>query len=147
MRLIIVAAALSLAACTPKQNISEFALRDVVMPNGVTVKAEGLRDPFDMAKGAMFRKAFPKDRALLYEYAQPGNYTFWMYQTEVPLDTIWMDRNRYVVEIVPNMPPCPSKSAKDCPHYGGNHKAVAVLQVAAGMAEAYGVRIGSRLTY
>jgi len=147
MKLIMIAAALLVAACSPKHDIREFAFRDVGMPNGATVKAESLSAPIEMARGAMFRKTLAKDRGLLYVYAQPGKFTFWMYQTEIPIDTIWMDRYGNVLEIVANMPPCLAKSTKDCARYGGAHEAANVLQLAGGMAEAYGVRLGSRLTF
>lgn len=117
------------------------------MPNGATIHIEGLRDPMDMARGAMFRDSLPPDRGLLYEYAQIGNYRFWMYQTKIPIDTVWMDRSRTVVEVVANLPPCPSKSARECPLYGGHERAMFVLQLAGGMAEKYSIRVGSVLNF
>jgi len=136
-----------LAGCEQKQNIKEFALRDATMPNGAIVRVEGLRDPMDMARGAQFRESLPPDRGLLYEYAKVGNYRFWMYHTKISIDTIWLDRSRTVVEIAPNMPPCPSASAQKCPLYGGHEQAMFVLQLAGGMAEKYNIRVGSVLSF
>jgi hypothetical protein len=122
-------------------------MRDLTLPNGSVIRVESLSDPTLMARGAMFRTSLPPDHGLLYQYAQPGNYGFWMYQTTIPIDTIWMDANRNVVEVVENMQPCPSKSARECPHYGGRERALFVLQLAGGQAAKSGVRVGSALTF
>jgi uncharacterized protein len=138
---------LSIAGCGSAQDINEFSLREITMPNGATVRAESLRNPLDMGRGAMFRRSMPDDRGLLFEYAKPGNYKFWTYRVEIPLDTIWMDRSRRVVEIIANMQPCPSKSARECPQYGANEQSMFVLQLNAGLAAKYGARVGSVLTF
>ena len=70
-----------------------------------------------------------------------------MYQVQIPLDMIWLDKERRIVEIVPNIPPCPSKSAKECPSVGGHETAITVLELAAGMAEKYGLKTGNTLDY
>jgi uncharacterized membrane protein (UPF0127 family) len=139
--------ALVATGCGSRQNIREFSQIPVTFPNGESIRVEPLSNPVDMARGAMFRDSMAKDRGLLYQYAKPGYYTYWMFQTKMPLDTIWVGSDRRVVEVVPNMPPCPAKSTKDCPRYGGHAAAMFVIQIPAGMAKVYGVELGSRLTF
>ena len=63
-----------------------------------------------------------------------------MYQVRIPLDIIWMDRYRAIVEIAANAPPCKTV-ASQCPHYGGNsERAQYVLELAGGMAAKYGLK-------
>src|SRR5690242_9476224 len=112
VKALVFAAILGLAGCRQRGDIRDFGLREAKLPDGTSLRIEDLQNPTDMARGAMFRETLPPDHGLLYSYAQPGNYSFWMYQTKVPLDTIWMDGNRRVLEVVANMPPCPSTSAK-----------------------------------
>lgn len=140
-------AAVVAGGCGSKQDIRDFSLIPIGMPNGKTIRAEPLLNPVEMARGAMFRDSMPEGRGLLYQHRTPGQYTYWMFQTNVALDTIWMDERRRVVEIVPNMPPCTAKSTKDCPRYGGKEQSKFELQIAAGQAEKYGVRIGSVLSF
>ncbi len=140
-------ALLALVSCSPQQDIRDFGMRELTMPNGSVIRVEALTDPTLMARGAMFRTSLPADRGLLYQYAQPGNYGFWMFQTTIPIDTIWMDGNRSVVEVIANMQPCASKSARECPHFGGRERSLYVLQLAGGQAEKMGVRVGSILTF
>jgi hypothetical protein len=140
-------AAVVAGGCGSRQDIRDFSTILVGLPDGKTIKAEPLATPVDMARGAMFRDSMPQDRGLLYQHRTPGKYSYWMYQTNVALDTIWMDERRRVVEIVPNMPPCPAKSAKECPHFGGREDSKFELQLAAGQAARHGVRVGSVLSF
>jgi len=138
-----------LCSCTGEKTVSidEYNTRAVKLPRGQTVRVEVMGDPRDMARGMMFRDSLAPDRGMLFVYGKPGKYPHWMYQVQIPLDMIWLDKERRIVEIVPNIPPCPSKSAKECPPVGGHETAITVLELAAGMAEKYGLRTGNILDY
>lgn len=148
MRLLVFSAALLLAACGSKRDeVRDFSAVEVTMPSGQVVLAERVSNPMDMARGLMFRDSLPKNRGLLYVWAKAGPYSAWMYQVKIPLDAIWMDINHNVVEVKTNLPPCPSTSAKECPHFGGTQRAQYMLQVPAGSADQYNVRVGSSLAF
>jgi hypothetical protein len=70
-----------------------------------------------------------------------------MYQVRIPLDIIWMDHQRRIVEISANTPACTSKSSHDCPSYGGHEKARYVLELAGGGAALYNLRVGDVLSF
>ncbi len=117
------------------------------MPNGKTITAEVMTNPVDMSRGMMFRDTLAANRGMLFIHGSPGRYAYWMFQVKIPLDIIWMDQNRRVVEISANTPPCPSKSARDCPNFGGHEEAMYVLELAGGMAAKYGVEKGSVINF
>jgi len=146
-RAFIIAAALLATACGEKQDIHDFGTIEVTMPNGASVRADVLRDARTMLQGAMHRNSLAPARGLFYQYAKPGNYSFWAFQTRIPFDVIWLDRNRTVVEVAANLQPCKSNVPADCPSYGGHERAFAALQLAGGMAEKYGVRVGAKLGF
>lgn len=147
LTLLLCAAAL-LAGCKSNQDeLRDFSGLDVTMPNGKIVRVEVMQKPIDMGRGMMFRDSLPPDHGMLFLYAREGNYPNWMYQVKIPLDILWLDHARRVVQILPNTPPCPSKSAKECPNFGGTEKAQYVLELAAGMADKYGVHVGSELSF
>jgi Uncharacterized conserved protein len=125
---------------------SQLKRRIVTLPNGQKITAEVNVLPIDLARGMMFRDSLPPDQGMLFIHDTPGTYTYWMYQVRIPLDIIWMDSNRTVVEVAANVPPCKTK-ASECPHYGGNRTAQYVLELAAGMAEKYGVRVGQSIVF
>lgn len=137
-----------LAACGDKATtMDEFITHPVTLPDGTVIRSEVATKPIDLAKGLMFRKELASDRGMLFLQEKPGAYRYWMYQTHMPLDIIWMDAQHRVVEIAPNCPPCLSKSAKECPVYGGNVMSQSMFEVNAGVAQKHGVVPGARLSF
>jgi len=112
-----------------------------------TVIAETMLQEIDQMRGMMFRDSLAKDRGMLFVHRAEGNYPYWMYQVRIPLDIIWMDHQRRIVEISANTPPCPSKSARQCPNFGGHEKARYVLELAGGGAALYGLRTGDVVSF
>jgi uncharacterized membrane protein (UPF0127 family) len=142
--LVVLVGALGLVSCGSNGEVSsldDFSTREVTLPDGSTVKAEVLTKPVDMARGMMFRESFPEGRGMLFVHQAPGKYPYWMYQTKVPLDIVWMDKAGKIVEVNENTPPCPGK-ASTCPSYGGTADASLVLELPAGYGRKHGVRIG-----
>lgn len=119
----------------------------VTFPNGKAVRAELATDPSDQQRGLMFRTSLAPDRGMLFVFIQPGNHPFWMYQTLIPLDIIWMDASRRIVFLSANTPACPPEKGQNCPNYGGEHPAQYVLELAAGSAAALGLKIGDQLRF
>ncbi|HOL72477.1 MAG TPA: DUF192 domain-containing protein [Bryobacteraceae bacterium] len=142
------ALALALAGCGPKAvTLDEYQTTIVTFPNGKSVRAEMMLRDVDLMRGMMFRDSLPPDRGMLFFHARPGKYQYWMYQVRIPLDIVWMDRTRRIVEISANTPPCTSSKASECPLYGGNFEAQYVLELAGGMAAKYGLRVGDTLRF
>jgi len=146
-------AALVVAAlcCLPAGSCSRPAALDpgtvlVILPGGQQIRAELLTRPEDMMRGMMFRDSLPPDRGMLFVHTAPGRYTYWMHQCLIPLDIIWMDANRRIVEISPDTPPCRTE-ASQCPHYGGNRESQYVLELAGGMAAKYGLKLGDVISF
>lgn len=138
---------LGLIACSRESNsVEDFNSRPVTLPDRTTVKAEVMMNATDMRRGMMFRDSFPEGRAMLFIHSSPGSYPYWMFQVKMPLDIVWMDKNRRVVEISENSPPCKTK-ASDCPNYGGNRTALYVIELPGGYAKKHGVREGEVLQF
>ncbi len=139
--------ALALAGCAPKPATPEdFDTRLVTLPGGRQVRAEVLANPQDLARGMMFRDSLAPDRGMLFLHRDAGEYPYWMHQVRIPLDIIWMDAERRVVEIAPSAPPCRTEPAQ-CPTYGGHYRAQYVLELAGGMAARYGIVVGDILEF
>lgn len=118
----------------------------VTLPGGQQVRAEVMSRPEDMARGMMFRDHLAPDRGMLFVHPTPGRYRYWMYQCLIPLDIVWLDAERRIVEISESTPPCKGE-AWECPYYGGNHDAQFVVELAGGMARKYGLKLGDRLSF
>ena len=139
---------LALSGCGNKTTEADgLNITEVTLPGGQTVLAETMRQQIDQMRGMMFRDSLAKDRGMLFVHADEANYPYWMYQVRIPLDIVWMDRGRHIVEISANTPPCPSKAAHECPTFGGHEKAHYVLEMSAGASSSYGLKVGDQLTF
>jgi uncharacterized membrane protein (UPF0127 family) len=135
-----------LASCDKPTTVEDFYTSDITLPGGQVIKTEFVFDTAGALRGMQFRNSIAPDHGMLYAHRIPGKYGYWMYQTLIPLDMIWMDPKNKVVEIVENAPPCKSP-ASQCPHYGGNEVAQYVLELGAGMVKKYSVKVGDTITW
>lgn len=137
-----------LTGCSSNRDVAnEVGVTIVSFPNGKRITAEAARNQIDLLRGLMFRESMPADRGMLFTHPDEAIYHYWMYQTKMPLDIIWMDHDHRIVEMSLKTPPCPSKSARECPNYGGNFKSRFVLEVNAGVAEANHLAVGQELVF
>jgi len=90
--------------------------------------------------GLMFRESLDEDKGMLFVFDKSYPYSFWMKNTLIPLDMIWIDKNKEVVHIERNVPSC---KMEPCPRYSPRKKALYVLEVNAGQAEKVGLQEGS----
>jgi uncharacterized membrane protein (UPF0127 family) len=140
------AACLLSVGCSNKAALDEYLTQEVTFPNGTVIRAETMTKPEDMMRGMMFRDSLAPDRGMLFVHGEPGLFPYWMYQVRIPLDIVWMDLDRRIVEISADTPPCKTEASK-CPTYGGHQKAVFVLELAGGMAKKYGLYVGDKLSF
>ena len=135
-----------LASCDKPTTVEDFYTSDITLPGGQVIKTEFVYDTAGALRGMQFRNSIRPDHGMLYAHRIPGKYGYWMYQTLIPLDMIWMDPKNKVVEIVENAPPCKTP-ASQCPHYGGNEVAQYVLELGAGMVKKYSVKVGDTINW
>ena len=139
--------ALVCCGCGPEtMSLDELQTRTVRLPSGSEVRAEVVMKPADMQRGLMYRDSLPPGQGMLFVHTKPGNYAYWMYNVNMPLDIIWMDGDQRVVEIVASAQPCKTK-ASECPLYGGKSLSRYVLELAAGEAARNGVEVGKLLAF
>lgn len=62
--------------------------------------------PQERSRGLMFQKELKSDAGMLFIFDQEGIYPFWMKNTYIPLDIIWLDNNLRVVYIKKDFLPC-----------------------------------------
>jgi len=125
---------------------SRDTLVRVVTPQGTTIVAEVADTTEKRARGLMFLESLPRNRGMLFTFADAQPWTFWMKNTRIPLDIIWMDRDKRIVHIEKNVPGC-TRQDDGCPQYQPNEDALYVLELAAGQAEALGLHRGTRLQF
>ena len=129
-------------AAPPAAEERDARRAEVRFPNDHLVVAEIADTPERQAKGYMFRSEVREGEGMVFLFPQAGFHPFWMKNTLVPLDIIWMDEAKVILHIEANTPPC---KADPCPSYGPPRKSSAVLEVRAGTAAAQGLKAGDRL--
>jgi len=124
--------------------VAAVALPQAVLPDGFTIRLELAETPEEVANGLMFRPSLPADRGMLFLFAQQRVPSFWMKNTLIPLDLVFLDPSGVVVDVVADVPPC---SADPCPTYSPHAAALAVLEIGAGSARAHGIEPGVALSF
>ena len=120
------------------------ALPEVIVPDGSTLTLELALTRDEIGQGLMFRKSLANDRGMLFIFGQSRIPSFWMKNTLIPLDMIFISPEGVVVDVIGNTQPC----TKDpCPQYVPKAEALAVLEVAAGVAESHGIEEGVQLEF
>ena len=80
-----------LAGCDKPTTEADFYTSDITLPGGQVIKTEFVYDTAGALRGMQFRNSIAPDHGMLYAHRTPGKYGYWMYQTLIPLDMIWMD--------------------------------------------------------
>ena len=136
-----------LVGCSEKTlTLEEDHTLMVSLPDGRAIRAEVMMKQDDLLRGMMYRDSLAEDRGMLFVHKKPGPYRYWMYQVKMPLDIIWMDSVRRIVEIAPKAPPC-TKEPKECAMYGGHAESQYALELAGGVAEKHGLKVGDTLRF
>ncbi len=136
------------AACgatpTPSRSSTPPAGPRVVLPSGSAYRLELARTPEEQAQGLMFRESLPEKAGMLFLFGDKGVHRFWMKNTMIPLDMVWMDAEGRVLFVSADTPPC---KADPCPSYGTETPAASVLEIAGGMAAKEKIVVGSVLHF
>ena len=131
------------AAGAPAESRRDARRAEVRLPNGRVLKAEIADTPERWARGYMFRREVGENDAMVFVFPEAGFHPFWMKNTLVPLDIIWMDDKGTIVHVEAGTPPC---KADPCPSYGPVRLVSSVLEVRAGTAAREGLRTGVHLS-
>lgn len=96
-------------------------------------------DPAERAQGLMYRQSLPAAAGMLFVYPEPGAPAFWMKNTLIPLDMLFVTPAG-VVQYVRHM-----AQPGDLRPVSGGPGVLAVLEVRGGMAAAIGIGPGAEL--
>jgi uncharacterized membrane protein (UPF0127 family) len=117
----------------------------VIFPDGTVIRVEIAADDPTREQGLMFRDRLAEDRGMIFIFPANGVYPFWMKNTLIPLDMIWIDDTHRVNFVGSDIPPC---KADPCPSYGSTTlQSRYVLETAAGLANKHHIAAGSVLHF
>ncbi|GGE41852.1 DUF192 domain-containing protein [Actibacterium pelagium] len=119
-------------------------------PSVVTIKGdfgkarfniEVADDEDERAQGLMFRESLPNAAGMLFVYESPRSVAFWMRNTLIPLDMLFVDSTGTIARIHENAIPL-----DETPIPGGDN-ILAVLEINGGLSRRLGLEVGDVLRH
>ena len=129
---------LILPACRHPPTESQLCFKDHCFQIELALTVE------EQHKGLMFRESLDPKRGMLFIFQTSDRPGFWMKNTKIPLDILWLNEGLNIVDMALQSPPCQSDP---CPIYYPQNLARYVLEVNAGMAQKIGIAIGDHAEF
>lgn len=102
----------------------------------------------EITRGLMYRTSLAPDAGMVFLFRPNREVNFWMYNTLIPLDMLFVKNGR-IIKLLADVQPCPSKNPQDCPIYPGGHgvDVSEVIELAAGYAKQHGIKEGDAVNF
>lgn len=132
---LLTAAAGAVPACDPDK------IEILAVPGSRTFSIEIADDPDEQARGLMFRPALPADAGMLFVYDRPRPANFWMRNTMIPLDMIFIDDTGRIESIAERTDPYSERVSSS----QGDVRAV--LEINGGLSRELGIGPGTQVIH
>ena len=110
----------------------------------LSITCEVSSTPQELSEGLMNRRSLPKDKGMLFVYETPQNVSFWMKNTLIPLDIIFIDETGIIINIE-SADVEPYVSDKDKTRYYSLRAAKFVVEINKGLSIIYGIKEGTHV--
>jgi uncharacterized membrane protein (UPF0127 family) len=128
-------AAAAAPACDPER------IKILAGPGSRTFSIEIAEDPAEQARGLMFRPALAADAGMLFVYQTPRPASFWMRNTMIPLDMIFIDDTGRIESIAERTDPYSERVSSS----GSDVRAV--LEINGGLSRELGIGPGDQVIH
>ena len=105
----------------------------------IAFKVTLAQTPHERQKGLMYRETLNANEGMLFIFPTSDDHSFWMKNTYLPLDMVFIDENWLVVGIIENTEPMSLASRSI-----GRHSRY-VLEVPAGTCRRYQIQKGQKI--
>ncbi len=122
-------------------SVAEARFVKVRFENGQTFRLEVVNTPAERAKGLMFRRynEMQDDQGMLFIFPDESPRTFWMRNTLIPLDMLFIGSDARIVGIVANAKPLSEEPR------GVDKPSKYVIELLGGSAKKFGIAEGSKV--
>ena len=129
------------ASAATLEQFEKSALSIITASGEKTFEVEIAKTPLQQAQGLMYRHSMPADAGMLFVYARPQRASYWMRNTFIPLDMIFIGADGRIVNIrqrtVPNsLAPVRSEG-----------EVLAVLELNGGTTSRLGIKAGDAVRH
>ena len=129
------------SAVHPESGLPVIDLKIAASEEIYPFRVELARTSAEQAKGLMFRTAMGADEGMLFPMEPPRDASFWMKNTVIPLDIVFIGRDGRILNIAAKTAPY---SEEPVPSVG---PVKAVLELNGGRAAELGIAPGDRVTW
>ena len=99
------------------------------------------KSEYDIQTGLMYRNSMKENQGMLFVFKEVTQRSFYMKNTRIPLDLIFLDHNKTIVSFQENAKPLDETSLPS------NAMAQFVLEINAGLSEKWGLDVGDKMDY
>ena len=110
----------------------------------IQINIEIADEPEERTQGLMNRSSLPEKQGMLFIFEEEKVLGFWMKNTLIPLDMIFIDADKKIAHIEHGAIPC---KADPCPVYSSNEKVKYVLELNGGFSEENSIKIGNNVEF
>lgn len=128
--------------CTAQTQGKRFI--KMFLPDGYAITAELAVTDEERQLGLMYRKKINPDQGMLLVFERENFYSIWMKNMKIPLDLLWLDKEKRIVHIERNVPPC---KEDPCPSYSSRFPAMYVLEIKAGSVDEHKLKMYDRVDF
>ena len=109
--------------------------------SSISILVEVMITESQQAKGMMYRKSLDKDKGMLFLFKEPKKAVFWMKNTYIPLDLIFIKKGGGIDSIHENLEPLSTKKIKS------KNNVIAVLEILGGQVKINKINLDSKILF
>lgn len=109
--------------------------------SNISIIAEVMTTETQQARGMMYRKSLDRDKGMLFLFKEPKKAVFWMKNTYVSLDLIFIKKGGFIDSIHENLEPLSIKKIKS------KEEVIAVLEILGGEVKLNKIELDSRVLF
>jgi len=129
------------ASVHPVSGLEVIPLTITTLGKTHAFRVEVARTPQEQAKGLMFRTEMGPDEGMIFPYDHPRELSFWMRNTVISLDLVFIDEQHRIINIAENATPYSEASITSAA------PGVAVLELNGGRTRALGIVAGNKVDW
>lgn len=133
----------------PGESTKQAARKDTtsVVVKDLKIEAILADEADERKKGLSDRDGLPISQGMLFVFDKSDTYAIWMKDMKIPVDIIWVDQDKKVVDIAQNALPEPGKSDEELKIYRPKGPAKYVLEINAGLSKLHNLQVGDVVNF
>lgn len=128
------------------QTLGSMVTQKIDIDAKTSIEVELALNDEERAHGLMERSELKQNTGMLFVFPIASNWSFWMKNTLISLDIIWLDQKKTIVYFLDNVQPC---YTPNCPMFTPPKRIEAqyVLEIGAGERRRLNLTLGQRLHF